>query len=118
MYQHAVNIAEHPRFGANPLDFDDNILYDQRALELRKIARADLDNTQELIELLEANPKTPLIHQAKTAAEETVFTFGPNLVRDLRRKMEVTLDHWHDYERLYPTSKVDEFEPRSTTLPT
>ena len=38
-------------------------------------------------------------------------------LRDLRRKMEVTLDHWHDYERLYPTSKVDEFEPRSTTQP-
>lgn len=112
MYQHALNIADQPRFGSNPLDFDDNILYDQRALEMRKIARADLDNTQELIELLEANRGVPLFNQGKTDAEETVFIFGPKLIRQLRRKMEVMLDHWHDYERLYPTSKVHEYEPR------
>lgn len=112
LYQHAVGIADQPRFGANPLDFDDNIQFDQRALEMRKIARADLDNTMELIDLLQAHPRGALIEQSETPDTESVFTFGPDLVGGLRRKMAVTLAHWHDYERLYPTSKVDEFEPR------
>lgn len=112
LYQHAVSIADQPRFGVNPLDFDDNILYDQRTLEMRKLARADLDNTMELIDLLEAHPRGALICQAATPELENVFTFGPDLAGALRRKMEITLNHWHDYERLYPTSKVHEFEPR------
>lgn len=112
LFQHAVSIADQPRFGANPLDFDDNMQFDQRALEMRKLARADLDNTMELIDLLQAHPQGALIEQSETPQNESVFTFGPNLIEGLRKKMAVTLSHWHDYERLYPTAKVDEFEPR------
>ncbi len=110
MYQHALNIADLPRFGANTMDYDDNINYDQRCLELRKIARADLDNTTALIQLLRAHAE-PVIGVAETPEGETVFKFGPDLVASLQRKQEIMLDHWHDYERMYPTSKEWDFEP-------
>ncbi len=111
MYQHALNIADIPRFGPNAQDYDDNIQYDQRCLELRKIARADLDNTAALLRLLRAHPE-PLLGIADTPEGETVFRFGPNLPDALERKMEIMLDHWHEYEQLYPTSKEWEYEPR------
>ncbi len=111
MYQHALNIAHIPRYGANPLDFDDNITFDQRALELRKIARMDLDNTWELIELLGRHEVNEVLAQGMTPEQETVFMYGPNLIELLETKRAVMLAHWHDYERLYPTSKRYEFEP-------
>ena len=110
MYQHALNLADIPRFGANAMDYDDNMQYDQRCLELRKIARADLDNTAALIKLLGEHPE-PLLALAETPEGETVFKFGPHLVAALQRKLEIMLDHWHEYELLYPTSKEWEFEP-------
>lgn len=111
MYQHALNTAHIPRFAANPLDFDDNIQFDQRALELRKIARMDLDNTQELIDLLRAFGPNEVLAQAPSQDRESVFLYGPNLVELLVRKRAIMLRHWADYERLYPTSKRYEFEP-------
>lgn len=111
MYQHALDTARIPRFAANPLDFDDNIQFDQRALELRKIARMDLDNTFELMEILEAFEHNQVLAQAETHDQESVFLYGPDLVDKLRRKREIMLAHWHDYERLFPTSKRYEFEP-------
>jgi hypothetical protein len=114
MYQHALDITRVPRFGANHLDFDDNITYDQRALELRKIAREELDNTMELVDLLEADDDNNLFDRAETKKEETVFTYGPDMVECLKRKMEIMLNHWQEYETLYPTSKVYEFEPEGT----
>ena len=111
MYQHALDTAHFPRFGNNPLDFDDNIQFDQRALELRKIARMDLDNTMELIDLLRAFKPNQVLAQAADSTGESVFIYGPDLIEKLQRKRAIMLHHWHDYERLYPTSKRYEFEP-------
>jgi hypothetical protein len=110
MYQYALDIREQPQYGPNPMDYDDNIIYDQRALTLRKIAREELDNMTELIELCESGTGTVVEH-ARSREEESVFILGPNLVADLRRKSDIMLDHWHDYERLYPSTKVRDFDP-------
>lgn len=110
-YQHALDISDQPRFGANPLDFDDNIQYDQRALELRKIARAEVDNCLELIELLDVFPVDRLLACADRPEDETVFIFSPRLKEHLQLKVQTMLDHWHEYEQRFPTSKVYEFEP-------
>jgi len=117
LYQHALNTAHIPRFGANPLDFDDNILFDQRVLELRKIARMDLDNTLELIELLRRFEVNEVLAQATDPARETVFIYGPDLIDKLEKKRSVMLRHWHDYERLFPTSKRYELEPTPRDQP-
>ena len=36
-----------------------------------------------------------------------------DLVAALRHKTNVMLDHWQDYERLFPATKVWDFEPPS-----
>lgn len=118
MYQYALDTAAQPLYGPNQIDYDDNILYDQRALSLRKIAREELDNTVELLELVEAHGRD-VIEFARTPDEESVFRFGPDLVGDLRRKLDLMLDHWQDYETLYPATKVwdPEPEPRGNLPP-
>jgi hypothetical protein len=109
-YQYALDVAHHPQFGWNVMDYDENILYDQRALQLRKIAREELDNTQTLIDLIESQSEPVIVH-APTTATESVFLLGPDLVGDLRRKMNIMLNYWQDYEMLFPSTKVWEFEP-------
>jgi len=110
MYQYALDVAAQPQFGPNMMDYDDNITYDQRALRFRKIAREELDNITELVELMESQTET-VIACARTPEEENVFLFAPDLVEQLRLKMDVMLDHWQDYENLYPATKVYELEP-------
>ncbi len=110
MYQYALDTAAQPQFGPNPMDYDDNMIYDHRSYGMRKIAREELDNIAALIELIESR-KEKVIEHAETPEAENVFMLGPNLAADLRRKMDVMLDHWPDYEKIYPTCKVWDFEP-------
>jgi hypothetical protein len=118
MFKYALDVRRQPQYGPNPMDYDDNMICDQRALTMRKIAREELDNITELIELVEAHGRS-VVHFAAAPEEESVFVLGPNLAADLRRKLDVMLDHWQDYERLYPTTKVWDFEPepRGNTVP-
>lgn len=110
MYQYALDVADQPQFGPNMMDYDDNISYDMRALNMRKIAREEIDNIAELIELLESHPDAVLEH-AHCPEEESSFLLGPDVVADLQKKLDIMLDHWQDYERIYPTTKVWDFEP-------
>jgi len=111
MYQYALDIKDQPQYGPNQMDYDDNIIYDQRALNLRKIAREELDNIADLIEILESRPDEEVLASAACQEEENVFRLGPDLVGDLKRKIAIMMDHWQDYERLYPSTKVTDFEP-------
>ena len=110
MFKYALDIREQPQYGPNQMDYDDNMICDQRSLSMRKIAREELDNIAELIEIIESQ-EGEVVDFARSPDEESVFILGPNLVDDLRRKMDIMLDHWHDYERLYPTTKMWDFEP-------
>ncbi|NOY74776.1 MAG: hypothetical protein GXP32_03170 [Kiritimatiellaeota bacterium] len=64
----------------------------------------------ELIDMLESREMGELFNCAKTKKEETVFTYGPDIADRLKRKMEIMLDHWQEYETLHPTSKVFELD--------
>lgn len=112
-YQYALDVAHHPQFGWNVMDYDENMLYDQRSLQLRKIAREEVDNAQELIALIRSQSEPVVVH-ATEPGEESVFLLGPDLVDDLHRKVELMLDSWQDYETLYPSTKVQELEPGPT----
>jgi hypothetical protein len=92
------------------MDYDDNIIYDQRGVTFRKLARAELENTYELIGCLE-KAKGKGIEHAQKPDEESVFMRDTDLVAALRHKCEVMLNHWQDDERLYPATKVWDFEP-------
>ena len=110
MYQYALDIAHEPQFGPNPVDYDDNMIYDHRSATMRKIAREEVDNIAELVALIESQTEKVIEH-ANVPEEESVFMLGTDPVADLRRKMDIMLDHWPDYETLYPTCKVWEPDP-------
>ena len=111
MYQYALDIRDQPQYGPNQMDYDDNIIYDQRALNLRKIAREELDNIAELVEIIESHPDEEVLAAASCPEEENVFRLGPDPVADLKKKIAIMMDHWQDYERLYPATKVIDFDP-------
>jgi hypothetical protein len=64
------------------------------------IMRNEVDNTRELIRLLETSGQ-PLITLAATAKDEDTFTMSPDLVGQLEKKIAIMLKHWRDPERLY-----------------
>lgn len=112
MYQYALDTAGQPQFGPNPMDYDDNIMYDQRAITLRKIAREEADNVIELIRVIESvQDLGRVLDHATKPEEESVFLLGPDLVGDLRKKHSIMMAHWPEYEHLYPATKVYDFEP-------
>jgi hypothetical protein len=73
---------------------------DQLLREIQVITRQEIDNTNELIALLET-ARVPLFETAPTAEEEDIFLFGPNLVEQLRKKADTMLRHQLDGHRLY-----------------
>src|SRR5690606_14933929 len=113
MYQYAMDTVHHPQFAPNQADYDDNIIYDHRAVGLRKIAREELDNTAELLAIVKLHGRD-VIEYARDPDEESVFMLGAQLQEDLQRKMSLMLDQWQDYERLYPSTRVWDFDPMPT----
>jgi hypothetical protein len=57
--------------------------------------RAELDNTQNLIDLIE-NAEEPLLVMGERPDLEDIFVLSPKLVDQLRRKRQIMLDHWLD----------------------
>lgn len=110
MYQYAVDTAAQPQYGPNPMDYDDNMICDLRSPSFRKLARAELDNISTLIGYLE-RAEGKVIEHARELGEESVFMLDADLVAALRHKTDTMLSHWQDYERLFPTTKVWDFEP-------
>jgi len=59
--------------------------------------RDELDNTQELIDLLE-NGGMDLINHANDQKREDTFLLGSDLIEQLKQKRKIMLDHWLDGE--------------------
>jgi len=60
--------------------------------------RDELDNTDQLIKLLESGGIKQLT-LAKTAADEDCFFIGPDLIDQLKKKRRIMRNHWLDAER-------------------
>ena len=73
---------------------------DQKLREIQIVTRHDIDNTNELIRLLESS-KVPLVLTAPTKEEEDIFLLGPDLIDQLKKKVAITLKHQLDVHRLY-----------------
>jgi len=65
------------------------------------VVRAEVDNAQDLIDVIESSP-VPVIDTADDPAEEDTFALGPDLVDQIRHKIRTTMEHWLDFDRLYP----------------
>ncbi len=70
---------------------------DQDLLDFNQIMRDELDNTNELIVLLE-NGGMELISHAEDQNLEDTFLLGPDLIENLKQKRKIMLDHWLDIE--------------------
>jgi len=70
---------------------------DQDLLDFNRIMRDELDNTNKMITLLE-NGGMDLLNHAEFRKLEDTFLLGPDLIKNLRQKREIMLDHWLDIE--------------------
>jgi len=61
------------------------------------IMRDELDNTREMIDLLEKGGLNLVIRAASVGYEDR-FLLGPDLVTQLMKKRKIMLDHWQDIE--------------------
>lgn len=68
--------------------------------DLMETARKEIDNTVRLKRLLESTTE-PILDLAPNAEEETVMRLGPDLVAQLKRKIDIMNAHWTDYDRLF-----------------
>jgi len=68
-------------------------------------ARREIDNTVELIELLQDNP-AGYLRMAATPAEEDISLLGPNFISQLQLKLKIMNAHWEDYKRMFSTPNL------------
>ena len=61
--------------------------------------RAEIDNCDELIEVLEKGPAN-VFPLAPTKEAEHTFMFGPDFADQLRLKKKQMVAHWHDLDDL------------------
>ncbi len=70
---------------------------DPDLLKFNEIMRDELDNTSELIGVLEKNGTNELC-LAKDAAHEDCFILGPDIMQQLNMKYKIMISHWRDIE--------------------
>jgi len=68
--------------------------------EIMRIARNEIDNTANLKNILESS-KIPLIQEALLPKYETIRMLGPDLISQLKRKIDIMNAHWEDYKKLF-----------------
>jgi hypothetical protein len=68
--------------------------------DLMETARKEIDNTVRLSRLLQSTPQ-PMLDLAPIAEEETIMRLGPDIVAQLKRKVDLMNAHWKDYDRLF-----------------
>ena len=68
--------------------------------DLMELARKEIDNTVRLMQLLQGT-REPILDLAPVPEEETVMRLGPDIVAQLKRKVDIMNAHWIDYDRLF-----------------
>jgi hypothetical protein len=68
--------------------------------DLMELARKEIDNTVHLKRLLQDTAQ-PILDLAPVAEEETIMRLGPDIIPQLKRKIDLMNAHWMDYDRLF-----------------
>lgn len=71
---------------------------------VQQIMRAEIDNCDELVEVLEKGPKN-VFHLAATKEAEHTFQFGPDFADQLRLKKKQMIAAWHDLDDILSGKK-------------
>lgn len=99
---HFQNILDRTDYNAEVKDA--NIIIeeqgDPRLYKIDRIVRAEIDNTYEMLRLLE-QAKTPVVQMTDTIEEKFIMEFGPDLKEDLLKKIDIMENHRNDFTRLY-----------------
>ena len=74
---------------------------DPERAQVYGIVRDELDNTLELIDLVEGEGTDQVLITASKPEDEDTFILGPDLADQLRKKRQIMLAHWRDFDRLY-----------------
>jgi len=90
---HAVVLAGAPRVPVKVANWDG----EPGNLQWNEIMRDELDNTNELIALLEGGG-IDLVARAGDPRYEDTFLLGPNLIDQLRKKADLIRKHWLDVQ--------------------
>lgn len=77
---------------------------DPDLLKFNNVMRDELDNTEELITVLENGGIGQICHADDQKHEDT-FLLGPDLIDQLKKKCKIMLNHWRDIED-YMTSPM------------
>ena len=99
-FQHIIDTTDYGRepdvSPEWPLDAEKNLLL------FEEITRAEIDNTNHIIKLIEGRENVMLL-LAHSHELEDIFQMSPQLVSQLRTKTETMLNHMLDGKRLYVT---------------
>ena len=77
---------------------------DSRIEEFQNITRAEIDNTYELIDILEGNLEEIIL--CTTPEKEDIFLYSTEFINQLKRKAEIMLEHMNDGIRVYETHNI------------
>ena len=91
--QLGIKPAEHPVLGTQS-SWDRQLMINT--------ARAEIDNTAVLIEII-ASSNAPILDVAATDEDETIRILGPGIVEQLHKKINIMNAHWEDYKRVFDT---------------
>jgi hypothetical protein len=76
-----------------------------RILQWNQLMRDEMENAQELIALLESRGLRQLAHAADAQDQDT-FVLGPDVIGDIKKKVQVMRHHWLDVQNyLAPPNK-------------
>jgi hypothetical protein len=78
---------------------------DSRIEQMQNIMRDEIDNANELAALIEGRVTLFLAAEEESRFED-IFTYGPDLAKQLRLKARIMLDHLRDLNRLYETNNI------------
>ena len=73
---------------------------DRERVRAYETVRDELDNALELIGLLESGASEVLV-SADSPEDEDTFLLGPDLADQLRKKRQIMLAHWSDFDRVF-----------------
>jgi hypothetical protein len=68
--------------------------------DMMELVRKETDNTVRLMELIRESD-APILDTAATPEEEYVMRLGPDLLAQLKRKIDLMNAHWTDYDRIF-----------------